>query len=162
MKKITTLNAPFRAAITRRTQSRFRRLATAMTVLGALVLPLAGAVPAHAVTRKVHVAYQHTHYEVDFIGTVKPKGATGYILDGDLSAWCGAGALTHQSFILYYRGASQSWQYKSFWCDDSPQHLHLEETRASGEKVELQVGATSGIANTYGYGKKMVYDIGTS
>ncbi|MET9324173.1 hypothetical protein ABZX75_29005 [Streptomyces sp. NPDC003038] len=161
MNKISMLEAPADGA-TAPMRSRGRRLATAVTALAALVLPMTSAAPAHAVTRKVDVYYGHTHYEVHFTGTVKPKGATGYIVEGELNAWCGAGAATSQSVNLRHAGSSKSWSHKAFWCDDMPQHLTFEGNRKSGETVEFQVGATSEPFNLYGYGKKMVYDIGTS
>ncbi|MFG3507082.1 hypothetical protein ACGF5F_16400 [Streptomyces sp. NPDC047821] len=161
MNKISMPDAPADAA-NPPMRSRGRRLATALMALAALVLPMTSAAPAHAVTRKVDVYYGHENYEVHFIGTVKPKGPTGYTVEGELNGWCGAGAATAQSVNLRYAGSSKSWSHKAFWCDDMPQHLTFEGERKSGETVEFQVGATSQPFNLYGYGKKMVYDIGTS
>jgi len=145
-----------------------RRLAAAAAAFGAFVLPLVAISPAQAATRDVHVSYVktdaqgYTQYDVRFNGTVKPNGATGYIIDGEFDASCGSGTLTSQSAAFYYGGVGSSWEYKSFWCDDLPKHLTITGTRKSGEAVEFQVGATSGIANTYQYGTKVAYDIGTS
>lgn len=47
--------------------------------------------------------------------------------------------------------------------DTSPDepHIHIEGTRATGDTIDMQVGATSEVFNTYGYGDKATFNIGT-
>ncbi|RKT02144.1 hypothetical protein BX286_0006 [Streptomyces sp. 3211.6] len=142
-----------------------RRPAAVLTALAALLLPVVAAGPAEAMTRDVHVSYIYEDslgdvtYDIRFNGTVKSNGPTGYIIDGDFDGYCAPGALTTQYATLAYHGAGDAWGYKTRSCADLPEHFHFTGTRKRGAKIELQVGATSGIANTYGYGTKMSYDI---
>jgi hypothetical protein len=171
MRKIAEGRAPAAAtgpAVTPLAYRRAWRLATVMTALGILVLPLAGVAPAYATTHSAHVAFVdkdglgNIQYDIIFNGTVKPDGPTGYVVDGEFDGYCASGTITTQYATFAYHGVGDSWGYKTRSCEALPEHFHFTGTRQRGAKLELQVGATSGIANTYQYGKKMVYDIGTS
>jgi hypothetical protein len=144
----------------------FTRLITAaralVIVLACTFLALSGIAPAHAATRAVRVSYisldglGNIKYQVLFRGTVRSEGPSRYVVEGELDAYCGPGALTKQSATFGYGSQSGSWQYKSFWCNDLPQDLVLRGERKEGEGVDLIVGATSGVFNTYNYGDKVV------
>ncbi len=147
--------------------SRARRLATVAAALSAFVLPLVNAAPAQAVTREVHLSYiskdglGNTKYDVRFNGTVRANGPTGYIVDGELDAYCASGTATTQYAALDYHGAGDAWGHKPRACDDLPEHFHFTGTRKKGAKIELVVGATSKVGNLYGWGNTVSYDIGT-
>ncbi|MEV6954529.1 hypothetical protein [Streptomyces sp. NPDC051183] len=67
-----------------------------------------------------------------------------------MDAYRNHGAVTAQSITFGYGGAKGSWQYKSYWCSDARVKITIKGTRAnSGDSVEMIVGATSGIFNTY-------------
>ena len=150
--------------MSRSSSCRSRRLALAGALLSTAVLPMAVAAPATAATREVHVQYLNqdgwgnTKYDIRFNGTVTSNGPTGYIIDGDLNGYCSS-TLTGQSMTFGFGPSKQSWSWKSYWCTDEP-HIHIKGTRAAGDTIDMQVGATAGIANTYKYGDKQTFDIG--
>lgn len=145
---------------------RTRRLTLVGVLFCTAALPMVAAAPATAVTREAHVTYVlndsfgNSKYDIVFFGTVRPNGPTGYVIDGDLNGYCSSGTLTGQSMTFGFGPSKQSWQWKSYWCTDEP-HIHIEGTRAAGDTIDMQVGATSGILNTYNYGPKRTFDIGT-
>ncbi|MFD5783539.1 hypothetical protein [Streptomyces sp. NPDC126933] len=146
-------------------RSLVRRLAVAAAAFGALALPLATAGPAQAATKDVHVFYYdsddlgNAQYHVEFRGTVSPDGGSGYIVRGELDASCASGAATRQSVSLGYGSNHGAWEYKSFWCDDTPQQLNFRANRKSWDYVDFKVGATSRVFNLYAYGDKATYVI---
>ncbi|MFJ4953004.1 hypothetical protein [Streptomyces sp. NPDC088760] len=112
MNKITAGTAPASGL------SWARRVAPVMAAASAFSLPLVSTVPAHAVTRDLHVSYVskdglgNIKYDARFSGTVRSNGPTGYVIDGRFDAYCSSGTLTHQSATFGYRHApSGSWQY---------------------------------------------------
>lgn len=146
-------------------RSLVRRLAVAAAAFGALTLPLATAGPAQAATKDVAVFYYdsdalgNAKYDVQFRGTVSPDGATGFIVQGELDAYCASSAATRQSVSLGYGSNHGGWEYKSFWCDDTPQQLNFRARRQPWDYVDFKVGATSRVFNLYEYGDKATYVI---
>lgn len=142
------------------------RLAAAAAALSGLLIPLAAAPSASAATLDAHVSYVkrdsrgYPQYDVRFNGTVRPDGPTGYVVEGTLDAYCPDNTLTGQSITLGYRNWNGTWEYKSYWCTDAPVTINLTDTRHHGGSVELIVGATSGVFNSYEYGKDEFYQIG--
>lgn len=100
-------------------------------------------------------AYDNTSYDVRFAGTARADGPNNFVIEGTLSAYSMAGALTTQYASFGYKTASGSWQYKTFACDDTPQDFKIYGSRKSGEKIKALVGATSQIANLYAYGEEV-------
>ncbi|WP_460105069.1 hypothetical protein [Streptomyces sp. YKOK-J1] len=145
---------------------RVRRLACVGVALAAAVLPVASAAPAGAVTREAHVSYiqkdgwGNIKYDVRFNGTVRSDGPTRYVIQGELDAYCHDSTITGQSVTLGYGASKSGWQYKSYWCTDTPVKINIEGNRSSGDTVDLIVGATSGVFNTYNYGSKQTFDVG--
>ncbi|ROP48031.1 hypothetical protein [Streptomyces sp. PanSC9] len=138
------------------------RLTAAVTAgVAIMAVPLAAG-PAQAAPVTVNVTYVHRHYEVQFKGTVSPDGPKGYTIKGTFHARCAAGALTTQYVTFGYGPASKGWFYKTLSCDsdDLPAHMEISGNRPAGDKIDLQVGATSGVGNTWQYGDKVVADIG--
>lgn len=149
---------------TRRPTRRLARAcATALAVAGAALLPVSSA---SAATLEAHVSfvkddsYGINLYDVRFNGTVSSDGPRNYTVKGELDAYCHHGALTGQSVTLGYRNWGGSWHYKSYWCTDTPVKIDVRSDRHENGSVELIVGATSGIANTYQYGDVEFYQIG--
>ncbi|MFF2203606.1 hypothetical protein [Streptomyces sp. NPDC058145] len=146
---------------------RARHLACVGAALAAAVLPVASAAPASATTREAHVSYiqrdgwGNIKYDVRFNGTVRSDGPTRYVIQGELDAYCHDSTITGQSITLGYGPSKNGWQYKSYWCTDAPVKINIEGNRSSGDSVDLIVGATSGVFNSYNYGSKQTFDIGT-
>ncbi|MEV7899474.1 hypothetical protein [Streptomyces cyaneofuscatus] len=112
-------------------------------------------------TIQADVSYQHDHYSVQFLGQVRSAGTHHYFIEGEFNARGAAGALTAQSVSLGYRGESGKWCYKSFYISEMPQELKIYAERdVREEKVQIQVGATSQIANLYEWGPREEFDIG--
>ncbi|RNL68252.1 hypothetical protein [Streptomyces sp. I6] len=127
---------------------------------------MASAAPASAETLPAYVSYVqqdgwgNTKYDVRFDGTVSPAGPNRYTIEGELDAYCSSGALTRQSVTFGYRNWNGTWQYKGAYCDETPFHISVLGTRHDGGSVEMVVGATSGVFNTYDYGNVEFYRIG--
>ncbi|MFE3514053.1 hypothetical protein [Streptomyces sp. NPDC059166] len=140
-----------------------RACATALAAVSAALLPVSSA---DAATLDAHVNYQKTdgwgvtQYDVRFNGTVSSDGPRNYTVKGVLDAYCHHGTITGQSVTLGYRNWNGTWKYKSYWCTDTPVNIDVRSERHENGSVELVVGATSGIANTYQYGNVEFYQIG--
>ncbi|MFV5374849.1 hypothetical protein [Acinetobacter calcoaceticus] len=95
-------------------------------------------------------------YDVRFDGHVRADGPTGFVIEGTFSAHSMPGTMTTQRATFGYKSSKEGWNYKTYACDDTPQDFKIFGTRNAGEKITIQVGATSGIGNAYGYGDQIV------
>ncbi|HEX4813502.1 MAG TPA: hypothetical protein VFV66_12205 [Nonomuraea sp.] len=100
-------------------------------------------------------------YDARFNGTVSSNGPHGFVLHGELDAYCHHGAMTRQSVRLDYRATHGGWQDVRFWCDQTPVPIHMYGSRSYGDSVDVTVGATSGVFNTYNYSNTYRFNIGT-
>lgn len=98
---------------------------------------------------------EETIYDVRFDGTAHADGPEHFIIEGSLSAYTMAGALTTQYATFGYKTSSGSWQYKTFPCDDNENNIKVFGHRKAGENIQVVVGATSKVANLYGYGEEV-------
>ncbi|GAA3518011.1 hypothetical protein FHR32_007298 [Streptosporangium album] len=69
--------------------------------------------------------------------------------------------MTHQSVRLDFGATHGAWQSQRFWCADTPVPIQVYGQRSHGDTVDLKVGATSGVFNTYNYGPTFRVSIGT-
>ncbi|MEV0379711.1 hypothetical protein [Nonomuraea sp. NPDC050643] len=151
----------------RTSSHRSRDAAIAGAILGSALLAVSTAAPASAETVHVQVQYIDTDpygvtkYDVRFNGTVSSNGPYGYVINGELDAYCHHGALTAQSVRLDYGATHRGWQDVRYWCSDTPVPIHLNGQRDYGDTVDLKVGATSGVFNTYNFGHTYRVGIGT-
>ncbi|SDL36410.1 hypothetical protein [Nonomuraea jiangxiensis] len=151
----------------RTSSRRSRRAALAGALLTSVLLTMSTATPANAVTVPVQVHYIDqdgwgtTKYDVRFNGTVSSYGPHGYVIQGELDAYCHHGAMTRQSVRLDYGATHRGWQDVRFWCDETPVPIYLHGQRDYGDSVDLKVGATSGVFNTYNFGSTYRISIGT-
>ncbi|MFY1679236.1 MULTISPECIES: hypothetical protein [unclassified Streptomyces] len=149
-----------------RLPSRRRIAALACAFAAAVLLPMASAAPANAGPLPASVSYYqqdsfgNTQYDVRFQGTVSPAGPHHYTIEGDLHAYCSSGTATRQSVTFGYRNWNGTWQYRGAYCDQTPMRVSVLGTRHEGGSVEMVVGATSGVFNTYDYGNVEFYQIG--
>lgn len=97
----------------------------------------------------------NTKYDVRFNGTARSDGPTGYVIQGELEGYGGPGALTTQHATFGYKTSEGSWKYETVSCDSGPKEITIRGQRKSGENIQVIVGATSGIANTYQYGNQV-------
>jgi hypothetical protein len=152
----------------RNLKRRLRDMALAGALLGSIAAPVLVAAPAQAAAQTAHVQYYladglgNVKYHVVFYGTVYPEGPYGYRIVGDFSSYCGPGALTAQSVRLDWRESGGSWSDRRFWCDNYGEHIDMYGSRSYGNSVDITVGATSGVFNTYGYSGVHTFHIGVS
>lgn len=104
--------------------------------------------------RPVYIT-ENGYYDVRLEAKARADGPTGYVLEGELSAEARAGTLTTQRATLGYKTSSGSWEYKTYDCESTPESFKVVGSRKAGEKIRVIVGATSGIANIYGYGDEV-------
>lgn len=90
-------------------------------------------------------------YDVSFNGSVRADGPTGFVIKGTLSSYASPGTLTKQSATVAYGAASGAWACQTYGCDEEGT-FRVTGSRKAGEAVQVKVGATSGIANSYNYG----------
>ena len=147
---------------------RSRRAALAGAILGPALLMMSTATPANAATVAVQVQYMDQDglgtikYDVRFNGTVTSQGPNGYIVQGELDAYCHHATLTPQSVRLDIGATHGAGTIHSFWCADTPVPIHVWGYRHhAGDTVDLKVGATSGVFNTYNFGPTYRVSIGT-
>lgn len=95
--------------------------------------------------------FENTKYDVRLEGRVRADGPTGFVFEGELSAYSMAGALTTQRATCGYKTSSGSWEYKTYDCEATPESFKVVGRRKAGDKFHVCVGATSGVANIYGY-----------
>ncbi|MFI2765143.1 hypothetical protein ACH5A3_41015 [Streptomyces echinatus] len=144
-----------------------RPVACVGVAVAAAVLPVVSAAPAGTTTQEAHGSYierdgwGNIKYDVRFNGTVRSDGPTRYVIQGVLDAYCHDSTITGQSITFGYGPSKNGWQYKSYWCTDAPVKINIEGSRSAGASVDLIVGATSGVFNTYNYGSKQTFAIGT-
>ncbi|WP_268798401.1 hypothetical protein [Pseudomonas huanghezhanensis] len=103
--------------------------------------------------------YDNTRYDVRFNGTARADGPKNYSVVGILDAYLMGGALTTQYVTIGHGSSSGSWHYSTYAIDDTPQSVKFFGTRKVGEKIMVVVGATSEVANLYGYGDAVTVEI---
>ncbi|MEV0456677.1 hypothetical protein [Catellatospora methionotrophica] len=101
---------------------------------------------------KKYDSYDNVTYDVRFDGSARADGETGFCLTGTFDGYEGPGAMTTQHATLGYKTDSGSWQYTTRAFKDLEQEITIIGTRKPGEGLTMQLGATSGVANTYQYG----------
>jgi hypothetical protein len=106
-------------------------------------------------------SFGNTKYDVRFKGEVYADGPAGFLISGGLSASSMPGAISTQYACFGYKAASGSWQYKTCAISDTdhvPLRILVWGSRKAGEKIKVVVGATSEVANLYGYGEELEVD----
>lgn len=103
--------------------------------------------------------FNNVIYDVTFFGTLTAQGSTGYVLDGFLFGSCNEGPLFTEYATLGHGPASSSYTYLTFDCSNLDKQIHITGTRPVGDQVDVRVGGTSGLLNTYQYGARGRYDI---
>ncbi|MEE4482814.1 hypothetical protein V2T44_07545 [Serratia ficaria] len=98
-------------------------------------------------------------YDIRFDGRARADGPEGYVIEGTFDAAEGPGALTTQRATFCYKTSSESWSDKTYDCQKTPVELKLAGSRKTGDKLHVQVGATSGLANTYNYGSEVTCEL---
>lgn len=100
-------------------------------------------------------SYGETKYDVRFNGRARADGPDGYVMEGTLDAYEGPGAMTPQYAKLCYGSQSEPWSNKTEKCKDTPVDYVLSGSRKPGDKLQVQVGATSKVFNLYEYGSEI-------
>jgi hypothetical protein len=98
-------------------------------------------------------------YDVGFDGVARADGPTGFVIEGQLDAYSMPGALTSQFATFGYGSASGSWEYRTVNIADAPQEIKVYGSRQAGEKIEVIVGVTGGLANSWLYGSASTYEL---
>lgn len=101
----------------------------------------------------------NTRYDVRFDGTARADGPKNYSIVGILDAYLMGGTLTTQYVTIGHGSSSGSWRYSTYAGNDTPQSVKVFGTRKVGEKIGVVVGATSEVANVYGYGNAVTVEI---
>lgn len=94
-------------------------------------------------------------YDVRFDGRARADGPDGYVIEGTFDASEGPGAMTTQYAKFCYKSSSESWSNQTYDCKQTPVELKLSGSRKAGDKLYVQVGATSKVLNLYGYGTEI-------
>ncbi|MCF7533460.1 hypothetical protein [Pseudomonas petrae] len=104
-------------------------------------------------------AFGNIAYDVRFDGTARADGPKNYVVEGSLDAYIMDGALTTQYVTIGHGSSSGSWHYVTYSSNDTPQSVKVFGTRKVGEKIMVVVGATSEVANLYGYGNAVTVEV---
>jgi hypothetical protein len=100
-----------------------------------------------------------TSYDVGFAGSARADGPKNYVVEGTLDAYIQDGKLTTQFVTIGHGSQSDSWHYSTYPSSDIPKKVKVFGTRNVGEKIMVVVGATSQVANLYGYGDAVIVEI---
>lgn len=103
--------------------------------------------------------YEETQYDVRFDGRARADGPDGYVIEGTLDAYEGPGALTTQYAKFCYKASSESWANKTENCKETPVDFVLTGRRKPGDKLHVQVGATSKALNLYEYCPEIICEL---
>jgi hypothetical protein len=93
-----------------------------------------------------------TNYHVRFDGAARADTPTRFLINGKLDVLMAGNTVTTQYATIGYKSSSGSWVYQTFDFSSPRQDITIYGDRRSGDSLQLVVGATSKVANLYGYG----------
>ncbi|MFS0695438.1 hypothetical protein [Streptomyces nitrosporeus] len=97
-------------------------------------------------------SYNVMTYDVRFDGSARADGENGFCLTGTIDATQPPSVVVANKASVGYKTDSGSWEYKTFAFKDLPQEIKVIGTRKPGDKLAVQLGATTGLGNAWQYG----------